>query len=69
LAIILIYYDLATGATISADAAALKTQNSVKIVVVVPTAAPYTCEFFGKEANMVVYRLFSKVIEFLKAIF
>ena len=52
--VILIDDGLATGATMRAAAAALKTKNPAKIVVAVPTAAPDTCEFFGREVDEVI---------------
>ncbi|AKB15404.1 phosphoribosyltransferase [Methanosarcina thermophila] len=52
--VILIDDGLATGATMRAAAAALKTKNPAKIVVAVPTAAPDTCEFFKKEVDEVI---------------
>lgn len=52
--IILIDDGLATGATMRAAAAALKTKNPTKIVVAVPTAAPDTCEFFRREIDEVI---------------
>lgn len=52
--VILIDDGLATGATMRAAAAALKTKNPAKIVVAVPTAARDTCEFFGKEVDEVI---------------
>ncbi|MGB9939841.1 phosphoribosyltransferase [Methanosarcina sp.] len=52
--VILIDDGLATGATMRAAAAAIKTKNPAKVVVAVPTAAPDTCEFFGKEVDEVI---------------
>jgi putative phosphoribosyl transferase len=52
--VILIDDGLATGATMRAAAAALKTKNPAKIVVAVPTAAPDTCEFFKREVDEVI---------------
>lgn len=52
--VILIDDGLATGATMRAAATALKTKNPAKIVVAVPTAAPDTCDFFGKEVDEVI---------------
>lgn len=52
--VILIDDGLATGATMRAAATALKTKNPAKIVVAVPTAAPDTCEFFGREVDEVI---------------
>lgn len=52
--VILIDDGLATGATMRAAAAALKTKNPAKIVVAVPTAAPDTCEYFGREVDEVI---------------
>ncbi len=54
LTVILIDDGLATGATMRAAAAALKTKNPAKIVVAVPTGAPDTCEFFRKEVDEVI---------------
>ena len=54
LTVILIDDGLATGATMRAAAAALKTKNPAKIVVAVPTAARDTCEFFGREVDEVI---------------
>jgi predicted phosphoribosyltransferase len=52
--VILIDDGLATGATMRAAAAALKTKDPAKIVVAVPTAARDTCEFFGREVDEVI---------------
>jgi putative phosphoribosyl transferase len=52
--IILIDDGLATGATMRAAAAALKTKNPAKIVIAVPTAARDTCEFFRREVDEVI---------------
>ncbi|MDD2340694.1 MAG: phosphoribosyltransferase [Methanosarcina sp.] len=52
--IILIDDGLATGATMRAAAAALKTKSPAKIVVAVPTAAPDTCELLRKEIDEVI---------------
>ncbi len=52
--VILIDDGLATGATMRAAAAAIKTKNPARIVVAVPTAAPDTCEFFRREVDEVI---------------
>ncbi|HII93341.1 MAG TPA: phosphoribosyltransferase [Methanosarcina sp.] len=52
--VILIDDGLATGATMRAAAAAIKTKNPAKIVVAVPTGAPDTCELFRKEVDEVI---------------
>lgn len=52
--VILIDDGLATGATMRAAVAALKTKNPDKIIVAVPTAAPNTCEFFRGEVDEVI---------------
>ncbi|WP_292387513.1 phosphoribosyltransferase [Methanosarcina sp. UBA5] len=52
--VILIDDGLATGATMRAAAAALKTKNPAKIVVAVPTGAPDTCELFRREVDEVI---------------
>ncbi len=52
--VILIDDGLATGATMRAAAAALKTKNPAKIVIAVPTAAPDTCEIFRKEVDEII---------------
>jgi putative phosphoribosyl transferase len=52
--VILIDDGLATGATMRAAAAAIKTKNPAKIVVAVPTGARDTCELFGKEVDEVI---------------
>ena len=52
--VILIDDGLATGATMRAAAAALKTKSPAKIVVAVPTAAPDACELFRKEVDEII---------------
>ncbi len=52
--VILIDDGLATGATMRAAAAALKTKNPAKIVIAVPTAAPDICEIFRKEVDEII---------------
>lgn len=52
--VILIDDGLATGATMRAAAAALKTKNPAKIVIAVPTAAPDICEIFRKEMDEII---------------
>jgi predicted phosphoribosyltransferase len=52
--VILIDDGLATGATMRAAAAAIKTKNPAKIVVAVPTGARDTCELFGREVDEVI---------------
>jgi len=52
--IILIDDGLATGATMRAASAAVKTKNPAKIIIAVPTAARDTCEFFGKEVDEII---------------
>jgi predicted phosphoribosyltransferase len=52
--IILIDDGLATGATMRAAAAAVKTKSPAKIVIAVPTAARDTCEAFGKEVDEII---------------
>lgn len=54
LTVILIDDGLATGATMRAAAAALKTKNPVRIVVAVPVAAADTCQFFQHEVDEVI---------------
>jgi putative phosphoribosyl transferase len=49
--VILIDDGLATGATMRAAAAAVKTKNPAKIVIAVPTAAPDTCRDFEDEVD------------------
>ena len=49
--VILIDDGLATGATMRAAAAAVKTKNPAKIVIAVPTAAPDTCRAFEDEVD------------------
>ncbi|PAV13414.1 phosphoribosyl transferase [Methanosarcina spelaei] len=52
--VILIDDGLATGATMRAAAAAIKTKNPAKIVVAVPTGARDTCELFVREVDEVI---------------
>lgn len=52
--IILVDDGLATGATMRAAAAAVKTKNPARIVIAVPTAARDTCETFGKEVDEII---------------
>jgi predicted phosphoribosyltransferase len=52
--VILIDDGLATGATMRAAVAAVKTKNPAKVVIAVPTAAPDTCSAFGKEVDEVI---------------
>jgi len=49
--VILIDDGLATGATMRAAAAAVKTKNPAKIVIAVPTATPDTCRDFKDEVD------------------
>jgi predicted phosphoribosyltransferase len=51
LTVILIDDGLATGATMRAAAAALKTKNPARIVVAVPVAAADTCQLFQHEVD------------------
>jgi putative phosphoribosyl transferase len=52
--VILIDDGLATGATMSAAAAAVKTKNPAKIVIAVPTAASDTCSAFENEVDKTI---------------
>jgi predicted phosphoribosyltransferase len=52
--VILIDDGLATGATMRAAVAALKTKNPAKIVVAVPTAAADTCMFFKETVDEII---------------
>lgn len=52
--VILVDDGLATGATMSAAAAALRTQEPARIVVAVPVGAPDTCKDFGEVVDEVV---------------
>ena len=52
--VILVDDGLATGATMNAAAAALRTQEPARIVVAVPVGAPDTCEDFGGLVDEVV---------------
>jgi predicted phosphoribosyltransferase len=52
--VILIDDGLATGATMRAAAAAVKTKNPAKIVIAVPTAAPDTCSYFAAEVDEII---------------
>lgn len=52
--VILIDDGLATGATMRAAAAALKTKNPAKIIIAVPTAAADTCEFFEGKVDEII---------------
>jgi predicted phosphoribosyltransferase len=52
--VILIDDGLATGATMRAAAAALKTKNPTKIVIAVPTGAADTCRFFEGQVDEVI---------------
>jgi len=52
--VILIDDGLATGATMRAAVAAVKTKNPSKVIVAVPVAAPDTCSAFGKEVDEVI---------------
>ena len=45
---------LATGATMRAAAAAVKTKNPTKIVIAVPTGAPDTCRSFEGKVDEVI---------------
>ena len=52
--VILIDDGLATGASMRAAIAGLRTQHPARMVVAVPTAAPETCEEFNEEVDEVV---------------
>jgi predicted phosphoribosyltransferase len=52
--VILIDDGLATGASMRAAVAALRTKNPARIVVAVPTAAPETCAAFESEVDEIV---------------
>jgi len=52
--VILIDDGLATGATMRAAAAAVKTKNPAKIVIAVPTAASDTCSAFENEVDQTI---------------
>ena len=52
--VILIDDGLATGATMRAAAAAVKTKNPTKIVIAVPTGAPDTCRSFEGKVDEVI---------------
>jgi putative phosphoribosyl transferase len=52
--VILIDDGLATGASMRAAVAGLRTQHPARIVVAVPTAAPETCEAFRPEVDEIV---------------
>jgi putative phosphoribosyl transferase len=52
--VILIDDGLATGATMRAAAAAVKTKNPAKIVIAVPTAASDTCSAFENEVDKTI---------------
>lgn len=52
--IILVDDGLATGATMRAAAAAVKTKNPAKVVIAVPVAAPDTCGEFRNEVDKIV---------------
>jgi len=54
LTVILIDDGLATGATMRAAAAAVKTKNPTKIVIAVPTGAPDTCRSFEGKVDEVI---------------
>jgi putative phosphoribosyl transferase len=54
LTVILIDDGLATGATMRAAAAAVKTKNPTKIVIAVPTGAPDTCRSFEGKVDKVI---------------
>ncbi len=54
LTVILIDDGLATGATMRAAAAAVKTKNPAKVVIAVPVAAPDTCSDFRDEVDEIV---------------
>ena len=52
--VILIDDGLATGATMKAATAAIKTKNPTKIVIAVPTGAPDTCRSFEAKVDEVI---------------
>jgi predicted phosphoribosyltransferase len=52
--VILVDDGLATGATMRAAAAAVRTQQPMRLVVAVPTAAPETCDEFRQEVDDVI---------------
>jgi predicted phosphoribosyltransferase len=52
--VILIDDGLATGATMRAAVAAVKTKNPAKIVIAVPTGAPDTCKSFEGKVDEVI---------------
>jgi putative phosphoribosyl transferase len=52
--VILIDDGLATGATMRAAAAAVKTKNPAKTVIAVPTGAPDTCSYFEEQVDEVI---------------
>jgi predicted phosphoribosyltransferase len=52
--VILIDDGLATGATMNAATAAVKTKNPTKIVIAVPTGAPDTCRSFEGKVDEVI---------------
>lgn len=52
--VILVDDGLATGSTMRAAVAAVRTQNPARIVVAVPTGARETCEELGKEVDEVI---------------
>lgn len=52
--VILIDDGLATGATMRAAVAAVKTKNPAKVIIAVPVAAPDTCSDFGSEVDEVM---------------
>ncbi len=52
--VILIDDGLATGATMSAAASAIKTKNPTKIVIAVPTGAPDTCRSFEGKVDEII---------------
>ncbi len=52
--VILVDDGLATGASMRAAVAGIRTQNPARIVIAVPTAAPETCEAFEFEVDEIV---------------
>ncbi len=52
--VILVDDGLATGATMRAAAAAVKTKNPDKVVIAVPVAAPDTCSDFRNEVDKII---------------